>query len=107
LFINGELKGAVIVAEQDDELVGVCTLTFQPSIRTLGNYATIQEMYVAPMVRSAKIGAELIESAKTIAADSGCPMVELSTPPNGERAEIFYRNVGFTQVVVRMRREFE
>lgn len=87
----------MIVAEQDDELVGVCTLTFQPSIRTLGNYATIQEMYVAPMVRS----------AKTIAADSGCPMVELSTPPNGERAEIFYRNVGFTQVVVRMRREFE
>ena len=107
LFIDGDLQGTVIVAENDNELVGVCTLTYQPSIRTLGNYAIIQEMYVTPEFRSAKLGAQLIDSAKTIAADVGFPMVELSTPPNGERAENFYRNVGFTQVGVRMRHKFE
>ena len=106
-FISGELEGTVIVAENDGELVGVCALTYQPSIRTLGNYGIIQEMYVAPEFRSAKLGAQLIDSAKTIAANNGCPMVELSTPPNGERAENFYRNLGFNQVGVRMRHKFE
>ena len=107
LFINGEFEGAVVIAEQNDEMVGVCTLTYQPSIRTLGRYAIIQEMYVSPKFRSTKLGAELIGKAEIIARDAGCPMVELSTPPNGERAENFYRNVGLTQVGVRMRHQFE
>jgi len=105
-FINGDLTGAVIVAANDDDLVGVCTLSYQPSIRTLGTYAIIQEMYVAPDFRSEKLGEHLIEAARSVAEDAGCPMVELSTPPNGERAENFYRRVGFTQVGVQMRHKF-
>jgi GNAT superfamily N-acetyltransferase len=105
-FINGDLDGAVIVAVSDDELVGVCTISYQPSIRTLGTYAIIQEMFVAPDYRSEKLGERLIEAASSAAEDAGCPMVELSTPPNGERAENFYSRVGFTQVGVRMRRKF-
>jgi ribosomal protein S18 acetylase RimI-like enzyme len=102
-FIDGDRDGMVIVATNQDALVGVCTLTYQPSIRTLGKYGIIQEMYVSPEFRSSKLGARLIDKAKDIASDAGCTMVELSTPPNGERAESFYRNIGFTQVGVRMR----
>ncbi|MBC8452915.1 MAG: GNAT family N-acetyltransferase, partial [Chloroflexi bacterium] len=79
----------------------------QPSIRTLGKYAIIQEMYVAPEFRSDKVGAKLIEAANSFAREAECPIVELSTPPNGERAENFYREVGFGQVGVRMRYKFE
>jgi ribosomal protein S18 acetylase RimI-like enzyme len=97
----------VIVASNDGDLVGVCTLTYQSSIRTLGKYAIIQEMYVAPKSRSAKLGEQLISKAKSLAENAGYPMIELSTPPDGERAESFYRNLGFTQVGVRMRYKFD
>ncbi|MDG0866684.1 GNAT family N-acetyltransferase [Candidatus Lucifugimonas marina] len=106
-FIGGGHEGAVIVASNDGDLVGVCTLTYQSSIRTLGKYAIIQEMYVAPKFRSAKLGEQLISKAKSLAENAGYPMIELSTPPDGERAESFYRNLGFTQVGVRMRYKFD
>jgi len=105
-FIEESLDGAVVVAASNDELVAVCTLTYQPSIRTLGRYGIIQEMYVKPEFRSEKLGAELIEKANSIAENAGCPIVELSTPPSGERAENFYRRVGFSKVGVRMRYKF-
>jgi len=64
-------------------------------------------MYVAPEFRRAKLGEQLIDNAKTVAEGAGCSIVELSTPPDGERAQNFYRNVGFTQVGVRMRHKFD
>lgn len=106
-FIESDLGGAIIVATNQEDLIGVCTLTYQSSIRTLGKYAIIQEMYVAPEFRSYNIGADLIDFACSTAKTAGCPVLELSTPPNGERAENFYRNVGFEQVGVRMRHKFE
>jgi GNAT superfamily N-acetyltransferase len=105
-FIDGALDGHILVAEQDDRLVGICTLTFQPSIRTLGKYGIVQEMYVDPEFRNEKVGERLIEAAASLAKRAGCPMVELSTPPDGEQAENFYRGVGFDQVGVRMRYKF-
>lgn len=102
-FITGELDGEIIVASEGAELVAVCTLTYQPSIRTLGKYGIIQEMYVVPKFRSANLGAQIIEKARSQAKSAGCPIVELSTPPDGERAEHFYRSVGFDQVGIRMR----
>ena len=105
-FISGELSGEIIVAADGDDLVGVCTLTYQPSIRTLGIYGIIQEMYVKPEFRSNALGEGMIEKALSTAEQAGCLIVELSTPPDGKRAESFYRRLGFGQVGVRMRYKY-
>ena len=102
-FVADEHDGEIIVASQGAELVAVCTITYQPSIRTFGKYGIIQEMYVVPKFRSANLGAQIIEKAISQAKSVGCPIVELSTPPDGARAEHFYRSVGFDQVGIRMR----
>ncbi len=106
-IVAGESEGHVLVAEDDDDLVGVCTVSFQTSIRSLGKYAIVQEMYVAPEHRGGQIGAQLIAAAKKLAKTAGCPILELSTPPDGERAEEFYLNNGFFQVGVRMRSKLD
>ena len=102
-FISGENKGTILVASDGNDLVAVCTLTYQPAIRSLGDYAIIQEMYVSPSHRNSNLGSQIIEFAKNEAAKDGCALIELSTPPEGENAERFYRNNGFSQVGVRMR----
>ncbi|MBM3935147.1 MAG: GNAT family N-acetyltransferase [SAR202 cluster bacterium] len=98
-----EGAGSVIVAEEDSQVVGVCTLSFQTAMRTAGRYAVIQEMYVVPEHRSRSVGAQLVEHALAVARAHGCRVVELGTPPNGLRQEEFYRREGFEQVGMRFR----
>jgi len=102
--ISGDVDGAIIVADDGDQLVGVCTISFQDSIRTLGRYAIIQEMYISPEHRNGGLGAELVDAAANEAASRGCNIVELSTPPDGANAERFYERIGFTHVGRRLRR---
>ena len=102
-FISGTMEGEIILAHEGADLVGVCTLTYQPSIRTLGRYGIIQEMYVRPEFRGENLGTKIIETAAAVAKSAGCSIVELGTPPDDERAEKFYRRVGFSQVGARMR----
>ena len=102
--IAGDLDGAIVVANDGDQLVGVCTVSFQAAIRTLGKYAIIQEMYVAPEHRNGGLGAQLVDAAAEEAVNRECKIVELGTSPDAER---FYERIGFTQVGRRLRRELD
>ena len=95
--------GCVLVAEDQDRLVGLCTMSFQAAVRTLGTYAIIQETYVDPDYRGRTVGAQLIERALAEARGHGCGVVELGTPPNGQRQEAFYTRMGFKPVGLRFR----
>ena len=102
--IAGEADGAIIIADDGDQLVGVCTVSFQDAIRTLGRYAIIQEMYIAPAHRNGGLGGELVDAAAKEAANRGCEVVELGAPPEGKDAQRFYERIGFTYVGPRLRR---
>jgi len=102
--ISGDVDGVIIVADDGDHLVGVCTVSFQDAIRTLGSYAIIQEMYIAPEHRNGGLGAQLVDAVEDEAANRGCKIVELGTPPDGANAERFYERIGFTHVGRRLRR---
>ena len=102
-IISDPGSGLILIAREDGQAIGVCTLSFQDAIRTLGRYAIIQEMYVVPTFRSQAIGARLIERAVAKARAHGCSIVELGTPPDGQRQEQFYRKVGFSPVGLRFR----
>ena len=103
-LVGTAAPGAVIVGEEDDKLVGVCTLSFQLAIRTTGRYAIVQEMYVVPGYRGKGLGARLIERATDEARAQGCRVVELTTPPDGSRQEHFYSEVGFAPAGTRFRK---
>jgi GNAT superfamily N-acetyltransferase len=83
--------------------VGVCTLTYQATLRTRGTYAIIQEMFVAPAHRSAGLGSQIVQRALQEAQAHGCGIVELGTPPDGDRQVEFYGRLGFTVLSHRMR----
>ncbi len=97
-------SGFAVVATLDGRAVGVCTVSYQSSVRTLGAYAIVQEMFVSPEHRGEQMGAKLLRSALETAAEHGCKVVELGTPPNGERQARFYEREGFRAVGARLRR---
>lgn len=99
-----EQQGLVLIAEESGSAVGICTISFQAAIRTLGKYAIVQEMYVSPEFRDQSIGAEVMNCAALEAQARGCSMIELGTPPNGHRQENFYRKLGFSAVGLRLRK---
>ena len=102
-LVSGKDAGFVVIAEEDGVAKAVCTASFQKAIRTAGRYAIIQEMYVEPDSRSSGAGRAVIDFALEHATASGCQVVELGTPRNGERQIEFYERAGFVNAGARLR----
>lgn len=100
---SGREAGFIVIAEENGDAKAVCTASFVQAIRTAGRYAILQEMYVEPASRSSGMGRAVIDFALEHAAASGCQVVELGTPRNGERQIEFYERVGFVNVGARLR----
>jgi GNAT superfamily N-acetyltransferase len=88
----------IIVAEDAGEIVGVCTLTYQTTLRMRGRYAILQEMFVVPAHRSAGLGSRIVQRALAEAQAHGCRSVELGTPGDGDRQAAFYGRLGFSVI---------
>ena len=95
--------GFVVIAEEDGAAKAVCTASFQQAIRTARRYATFQEMYVERDSRSLGMGRAVIDFALAHAVASGCQVVELGTPREGDRQIEFYQRAGFVNVGARLR----
>lgn len=95
--------GFVALAERDGEACAVCTVSLVHALRSGGRYAIVQEMYVAPSLRSAGVGRDVLAAALERARALGCPFVELGTPQQGARQIEFYRRSGFASVGERLR----
>lgn len=97
--------GEIVVVEDDTgQIVGNCCLSYQTAIRTVGRYAIVQEMYISPEYRGQNVGALLLRMAVETAAEAGCEVIELGTPPDRDRQEKFYHREGFNSVGLRMRK---
>ena len=100
---SGGDAGFVVIAEEEGVAKAVCTASFVQAIRTVGRYAILQEMYVEPESRSSGAGRAVIDFALARAVASGCQVVELGTPRNGDRQIGFYERAGFVNVGARLR----
>jgi len=96
-------SGFVIIGEDVQRVIAVCTVSYLRAIRTRGRYAIIQEMYVEPEFRSTGVGTEVLRFALDHAVANGCQTVELGTPYHGDRQIQFYRRAGFSEVGARLR----
>lgn len=104
---QGGKHGFVMLAESDETICGICTVSFVVALRTRGVYGIVQEMYVLPGLRNQRIGVEMLVAALEYAQSVGCIMVEVGTPPEGSRQNRFYKGVGFKRFGDRYRYRFD
>jgi len=100
--------GALLVAEDGGEVVGVLAASWQHAIHVPGRYGTIQDLWVHPDWRSRSLGRELIMALVREASEAGVPRLEVGLPQpsfaNLGATERFYRENDFQPLGPRMRR---
>ena len=79
-IVQNNEKGAVLVAEQDADVVGVLTLSYPVAIRCAGRYTCIEEFIVSERVRGKGVGGQLLEAAIAEATTKGCHEIQVNRP---------------------------
>ncbi|HEX3794377.1 MAG TPA: GNAT family N-acetyltransferase [Acidimicrobiales bacterium] len=89
--------GAVLLADVDGEVVGVCQLIVFRHLQARGGLcAEIESVHVHPDQRSRGIGRILMEHAVSEARQLGCYRVQLTSNNARPDAHRFYESLGFT-----------
>lgn len=107
-LIDDGSAGVVLIAEHEDDVVGIIGVSWQIAMRIPGRYGVIQELWVKPEFRYMTIGADLVAALAELAHKQGVERIEVGLPseryPGLSATEAFYVNNGFTQIGMRMRR---
>jgi GNAT superfamily N-acetyltransferase len=91
-------RGDVLVAEADDQVVGVCqVLIFQHFQHAGGWCCEVESVHVRGDMRSRGIGSLLLAAVEDIARARGCYRVQLTSRNVREDAHRFYLANGFGQ----------
>ena len=70
-LIDDDSAGVVLIAEQEDEVVGIIGVSWQVAMRIPGRYGVIQELWVKPEFRYMTIGADLLAALAELARRAG------------------------------------
>jgi GNAT superfamily N-acetyltransferase len=88
--------GQVLVAQLQDEVVGVCQLIVFRHLQSRGGLcAEVESMHVHPERRSSGIGRVLMEAAIAKARVLGCYRIQLTSDKERPDAHRFYASMGF------------
>ena len=87
----------IYLAMDQEEAVGLMTLTESQAIYAGGKFGIIDEMYVLPSFRSSAIGQAMIDLAKGIGMEKGWKRIDVTAPTDKrwQRTVDFYRKNGF------------
>jgi GNAT superfamily N-acetyltransferase len=86
----GDVRTAVLVADDNEALVGFATVYLDIVSVRFGQRAWIEDLAVAPHRRSSGIGKALLDAAKTWARDHGAGWLELNSGSARVDAHRFY-----------------
>ena len=89
--LAGAEDGAVLVADEDGTLVGLCTVALDLRSVRFGQRAWVEDLAVHPERRSAGVGKALLDAAKAWAAERGATHLELDSGEARADAHRFYR----------------
>jgi len=88
--------GAVLVAELDGEVVGLCQLIVFRHLQAHGGLcAEVESMHVHPDHRGGGVGAALLAEAVARATSLGCYRIQLTSNTARPDAHRFYERLGF------------
>jgi ribosomal protein S18 acetylase RimI-like enzyme len=107
-LIDDPNAGVVLVAECEEEIVGVLGVSWQTAIRIPGRYGVIQELWVKRAFRYREIGADMLTALANLAREEGIGRLEVGLPSERYRnlvsTESFYETNDFTGIGLRMKR---
>jgi GNAT superfamily N-acetyltransferase len=90
-------RWTAFLAREGGREVGVLTVTEHVAVYAGGRYGAIDELYVAPGLRSAGVGARLVAAARAHGVARGWRRLDVTAPPGEawERSVRFYERLGF------------
>lgn len=94
------VRGMVLVAEEEGQVLGVISFSYNLAIRFDTCYAQIEELVVDAAARGKQAGAVLVRAAMEEARGHGCE--EMGLYPR-EETRAFYERLGFAYVGVGLR----
>ncbi|MCP5029471.1 MAG: GNAT family N-acetyltransferase [Actinomycetia bacterium] len=103
--LRGE-RGAVVVAEKDDGILGCATVSYNLTIRYGGEYCELEELIVDESARGLNLGRILVQRTIDDAKRRGCAEMGLYLVPTTEGNRGFYQKLGFEVLGTEMRQTF-
>lgn len=96
MLLTSPHVGAIFVARDKSEIVGMVSLLFTISTAEGGPACLLEDMIIHPDRRSAGLGSRLLQHAISFARAQGFTRITLLTDRVNEGAIQFYRRHGFT-----------
>lgn len=104
-YLNAPHTG-VLLAEAAGEAAGLVSYSVHPNLYHAGYCATIEELVVSPGQRDRGVGGVLIDYLLAHLQAMGCVEVAVSTMPDNEGAQRFYRAHGLVDEAVYLEKHF-
>lgn len=99
----GGARGQILVAEENANLLGMASVSYNLALRYGGEYCQLEELIVDPVARGKNIGALLVEATLSQARARGCAEYGLYLVASTEDNQAFYEKFGFQKVGSEMR----
>ncbi|MBD2234510.1 GNAT family N-acetyltransferase [Phormidium tenue] len=88
---------AILVAVEQDTVVGLISLHFIPQLALPGDFCRISYFCIAPGARGQGIGTALETAASELAWARGCDRIEVHCHSRREQAHRFYNRQGYIE----------
>jgi len=75
-----EEQGAILLAEEDGQMLGLITLSYPVAIRCGGIYSCIEEFIVTEQARGKGVGGKLLKAAIQKATEKGSRELQVNRP---------------------------
>ena len=87
-------RAAVLLAERDDEVVGLATVHILSVLNRHRDVAWLTALVVDESARGSGVGRRLVEAAEEFARQSDCERLSVTTHEHRTDAQSFYARVG-------------
>ncbi len=94
--IEGDVRNAIMVAEENEQVIGCFQITFICGLSRRGAVrALVEGVRTAASARGKGVGAAMMRHAIAMARERGCRLVQLTSDKSRTRAHEFYSRLGF------------
>ena len=97
LELLDERRARVLVAEDDEGVVGAATLWIKPDLAHGDVVLEVPMLVVSKAARRRGVGRLLIDEIRGVAAGENATLIELIATSDNETARSFYRSLGFVE----------
>ena len=103
MIVHSSIVTSFVAIDSNNELVGVLTVYLLPRLELAGYYSVIEDVFVKESERSKGIGSLLFKEAIKYLKSNGCRYVTLNVARDNDKAQSFYRKLGFKTEALEMR----